>query len=70
MNRIKIFQQVISILLAVMLLKGCSEAQPEPTAAVSVKPEKNQGVEQVADEFLVPSVEEGNFSGSVLIALY
>lgn len=68
MNRIKIFQQVISFTLVTLLLVGCSGAKAEPTATVTVSSEKNQDIEQAVDEFIVPYVEDGFFGGSVLIA--
>ena len=68
MNRIKIFQQVISLTLVALLLVGCSGAQVDPTATVSVSSDKNQDIQQAVDEFITPYVEDGYFGGSILIA--
>ncbi len=47
-------------------------SQPEPAETrvptPSVSSDRNQDIQQTVDEFIVPYVEDGLFSGSVLIA--
>ena len=70
MNSMKLFWRVIGFTLVVLLLVGCSEAQPQLTDTLIPPSPTAQPVtiEQTVDELIAPYVDRGYFSGSVLIA--
>lgn len=55
MNSTKPLRHVIGFTLIALVLLGCNGARSEP-------------IEQAVDEFITPYVEDGHFSGSILIA--
>ncbi len=62
MSSTKLFRHVIGFTLLALLLLGCNGVRSGPTAA------EPDSIEQALDEFITPYVEDGHFSGSILIA--